>query len=264
MMGAGLLAVLGLFVGGLANFAIDRLPPLTDEEWAALERAGEGRIRNGRGKGRQHFRALSWWEFLPLASYVGEARRQRVPWPHTRLRYPAVELIIAGLFAASWLRFEGDPFAIAMSAAFAAVLVALAFIDVETQYLPDTLVLPAVVAALALSPFWAHLEWWEGLAGAGVGFAVFYPIVWFSHRLDREWMGFGDVKLLTALGALLGWQMVLLGIYFGVLAGGLAAIVLYVGGRRGVIAFGQFLILGGLIALYHGRSVLDWVAGWGG
>jgi len=263
-MGAGLLAVLGLLVGSVANFAIDRLPPLADEEWAALERERGGRQRgDGRGPpGR--FRALSWWEFLPFASYAGAVRRSRVLWPHTRLRYPAVELIIAGLFAASWVRFEGDPFGIAVSAAFAAVLVALAFADVETQYLPDTLVLPAIVAALALSPFWAHLEWWEGLAGAGIGFAVFYPIVWFSHRLDREWMGFGDVKLLTALGALLGWQMVLLGIYFGILAGGLAAIILYVGGRRGVIAFGQFLILGGLIALYYGRTVLDWVAGWGG
>ena len=263
-MGAGLLAVLGLLVGSVANFAIDRLPPLTDEEWASLERARGGRQR-GDGKGPPgRFRALSWWEFLPFASCAGVVRRPRVLWPHTRLRYPAVELVIAGLFAASWLRFEGDAFAIAVSAAFAAVLVALAFVDVETQYLPDTLVLPAIVAALALSPFWAHLEWWEGLAGAGTGFAVFYPIVWLSHRLDREWMGFGDVKLLAAMGALLGWQMVLLGIYFGTLAGGLAAIILYVGGRRGVIAFGPYLILGGLIALYYGRAVLDWVPGWGG
>ena len=264
MMCAGLLAVLGLLVGGMANFAIDRLPPLSEEEWTALERGSGRRRRNGTGGSRERFRALAWWEFLPFASYASVVRRPRVLWPHTRLRYPAVELVIAGLFAASWMRFEGDPFGIVVSAAFAAVLVSLAFIDVETQYLPDTLVLPALVAALATSPFWAHLEWWEGLAGAGVGFAVFYPIVWLSHRLDREWMGFGDIKLLAAMGALLGWQMVLLGIYFGILVGGLAGIVLYVGGRRGVIAFGPFLILGGLIALYYGQSVLDWMAGWGG
>jgi len=262
-MVAGLLAVLGLFVGGLANVAIDRLAPLTDEDFAALDSAQGGRRRRRTNLPRERVRALAWWEFLPFASYAGAARRPRIAWPHGRVRYPAVELVIAGLFAASWLRFEGDPFAIAVSAAFAAVLVSLAFIDVETQYLPDTLVLPAGVAALALSPFWEHLAWWEGLAGAGAGFAVFFPIVWLSHRLDREWMGFGDVKLLAAMGALLGWQMVLLGIYFGVLAGGLAAIVLYVSGRRGVIPFGPYLILGGLIALYYGRDVLDWVADWG-
>jgi len=264
LMGAGLLAVLGLFTGGLANIAIDRLPPLSDEEWAALERARGGRRRNGREGPRGHFRALGWWEFLPLASYVGEARRQRVPWPHTRVRYPAVELVIAGLFAASWVRFEGDPFGIAVSAAFAAVLVTLALIDVETQYLPDMLVLPAGAVALALSPFWAHLEWWEGLAGAGVGFVLFLPIYWVGERLGREWIGLGDIKLLAMMGALLGWQMVLLGVYLGILAGGLIAIVLYVWGRRGVISYGQFLILGGLIALYYGRTILDWVAGWGG
>ena len=262
-MGAALLAVLGLFVGGVANLAIDRLAPLTDEDFAALDSARGGRRRSTASQPPERFRALAWWEFLPFATYVGAVRQSRIAWPHTRLRYPAVELVIAGLFAASWLRFEGDPFGIAVSAAFAAVLVTLAFIDVETQYLPDTLVLPAGVAALAISPFWAHLEWWEGLAGAGIGFAVFFPIVWLSHRLDREWMGLGDVKLLAAMGALLGWQMVLLGIYFGVLAGGLAAIVLYLGGRRGVIAFGPYLILGGLVVLYYGRTILDWVAGWG-
>ena len=262
-MGAALLAVLGLFVGGVANVAIDRLAPLTDEDFAALDSAQGGRRRGDGRRPPGHFRALGWWEFLPFASYVGAVRQPRIAWPHTRVRYPAAELTIAGLFAASWLRFEGDPFAIAVSAAFAAVLVALAFIDVETQYLPDTLVLPAGVVALATSPFWAHLEWWEGLAGAGIGFAVFFPIVWLSRRLDREWMGLGDVKLLAAMGALLGWQMVLLGIYFGILAGGLAAIVLYLGGRRGVIAFGPYLILGGLVALYYGRTILDWVADWG-
>jgi len=257
-MGAALMVVLGLFVGGIANVAVDRLPPVTDEDIAALH--GERGRRTRRRPGDRR-RPLAWWEVLPILSFFGAVRRPRVAWSNGPLRYPAVEAAAAGAFALSWLRFDGEPFGIGASAAFAAVLIALAFMDFETRYLPDVVVIPMGVAALIVSPFWTHLVWWEGLAGAGIGFCIFLPIVWISERLGREWMGGGDVKLLAALGGIVGWQMLLLGMYLGVLVGGVVAVVLFVAGRRGVIAYGPYLILGGLAALYYGRAVLDWVIG---
>ena len=136
-------------------------------------------------------------------------------------------------------------------------------IDLETQFLPDRLVLPAAVAALGASPFWAHLDPWDGVTGAAVGFATFFPFAWLGDRLGREMMGWGDIKFGLLLGAVLGLQMVLLGFYLGVLLGGGAALAVLIARsgveRPRVLPFGTFLALGGLTALYFGRTIIDWI-----
>ena len=209
-------------------------------------------------------RPLAWWEWLPLASLYSAAREQRSPFAW-RARYPAVELLTAGLFGLAWLRFDGEPFTLAAVMLFTAALIALAFMDLETTYLPDLLVLPALAVALVLSPFWPEREWWQGFAGAALGYGVFYPLAWIGDRLDRDVMGWGDVKLAAALGAMLGVPLLLLGLYLGVLAGGLVGIAVYVarlvGVRRALIPYGPFLVMGGLASLYYGRALLDWFAG---
>ncbi len=84
-------------------------------------------------------------------------------------------------------------------------------------------------------------------------------------RLDRPLMGGGDAYLAAALGAILGLKMLLLGLYIGVLAGGLVAIVIYaarlLGHRQQVMAYGPYLAFGGLVAMYYGASIIDWVDG---
>lgn len=244
-------AILGLFVGGLMNAVSDRVPPLHPDY--------DGPFISDRA------RSLKWWEYLPFLSFVGARRAPRMQIANGAWRYPVLELFTAGAFWLAAIRFDDNTAVMVAVALFAASLISLAFIDFETKYLPFKLVWPTGIAALVFAPFWPDLVWWQSLAGAAAGFAVFYPIYWLGMRINRPLMGGGDAYLAAAMGAMLGLQMLFLGLYIGVLIGGVAAIIVMAGrmfGRREqVIAYGPYLSMGGLIALYFGRTIVDWVVG---
>ena len=245
------LAVVGLFVGGLMNAVADRIPPL-DPEYDGPFIAEQNR-------------PLKWWEFLPFLSMIGARQAPRMKIKNGWWRYPALELGTALGFWLSASRFDDNVPVMIAASLFSASLVALAFIDFETKYLPFKLVWPTGIAALAFAPFWPDLEWWQPLAGAAAGFMVFYPIYLLGIRLNRPLMGGGDAYLAAAMGAMLGIQMLFLGLYIGVVIGGLAAtVVLFVrmaGKGQQVIAYGPYLSMGGLVALFFGRSIIDWIVG---
>lgn len=246
-----LFAVVGLFIGGLMNIVSDRIPPL-DPEY-------DGPFISDTA------RPLKWWEYLPLLSFVGARRAPRMKIANGSWRYPVLEGMTAFAFWLAVMRFEDNTAVMIAVALFAASLIALAFIDLETKYLPFRLVYPTGIAALAFAPFWPELAWWQSLAGAAAGFAVFYPIYWLGVKMDRPLMGGGDAHLAAAMGAMLGLQMLFLGLYIGVVIGGIAALIVLAGrmfGRQqAVIAYGPYLSLGGLVSLYYGRTILDWIVG---
>jgi leader peptidase (prepilin peptidase)/N-methyltransferase len=182
-------------------------------------------------------------------------------------RYPLVELatgILSGFIA--W-RF-GFGFAGCAALAFTWFLIALTMIDFDTQYLPDALTYPLLWLGLLVSL--GHPVWAEGAApvgprdaiiGAASGYLILWSVYWaFKLLTGKEGMGYGDFKLLGALGAWLGWQMLLPIIVF---ASGVGAIVgLYVmyrqrKGRDTQIAFGPFLAIAGWIALVAGNDIVD-------
>ena len=106
---------------------------------------------------------------MPILSAIGAARTRRVPFPNLWIRYPIVELTTAALFGLTWYRLSQwnlPIWLILISLAFIATLVALAFIDFETTYLPDALVLPLLTVAIVVSFLVPDREWWQGLAGA--------------------------------------------------------------------------------------------------
>jgi len=154
---------------------------------------------------------------------------------------------------------------VVVSLVFIAALIALASIDFETTYLPDTLVLPLLIVAIVVSFTVPDREWWQGLAGAAAGYAVFYPFAWIGDRLNRPIMGWGDVKLAAALGAILGLAPLGLGLYIGVIIGGAVAIVVYAarmfGINRILIPYGPYLVAGGIISMLYFRSIADWISG---
>lgn len=240
-------AVIGLFVGGIMNVVADRVPPL-DPEFDGPFIA-------------ENPRKLRWWEFLPIASLIGARRAPRMKIANGSWRYLALELAIAFAFWLAAVRFQDNTAVMIAVALFAASLIALAFIDLETKYLPHRLVYPTGLAALAFAPFWPDLVWWQSLAGAAAGFAVFYPIYWLGIKMERPLMGGGDAYLAAAMGAMLGLQMLFLGLYIGILVGGVAAIIVLagrlIGKRQQVIAYGPYLSFGGLVALYYGRPIVD-------
>ena len=171
------------------------------------------------------------------------------------------------MFALAASRFGDDWLRAASAATFAAVFLALAVVDLEHQLLPDMIVLPALVLGLAVSPFYGHLAPWDGALGAAVGFAVFLPIWGWALLTGREGriMGFGDLKFTAMMGAAMGLQFLGVALYAGVLLGGLVAACLLLGralaprvlGRVRVMPYGTFLAVGGIIALFYGRPIVD-------
>ena len=244
-----LAAIIGLFAGGVLNVVADRVPPL-DPEW-------DGPFVADRP------RKLALWEWLPMASWLSASRSTRMKVRNSPLRYPILEIAVAAAAALAWARFGDDaPIAIAV-AVFAAILVTLAAIDFETKNLPFRVVIPLAAAGLVFAPFWPDMQPWHPFAGAALGFAIFFPIYWLGEKLGRPLMGGGDAYLAAAMGAILGTQMLLLGLYIGVIVGGLVGIGVYAarafGVRQRVIAYGPYLSFGGLVALYYGRTIVDWL-----
>jgi leader peptidase (prepilin peptidase)/N-methyltransferase len=140
-------------------------------------------------------------------------------------------------------------------------------IDLEHQLLPDKIVFPALAIGLVTSPFLGHLEPWDSALGAAVGFLVFLPIWLWALLTGREGriMGFGDVKFTAMMGSALGLQFLGVALYTGVLLGGVVATGLMLGrllaprtlGTARVMPYGTFLAIGGLIALFYGRPIVD-------
>lgn len=247
-------AVLGLIVGSYLNVVIHRLPRGISTVLPRSRCPGCGA-------------AIRAADNVPVLSWVllgGRCRacRARISW-----RYPLIEAATAALFLASFLRF-GLSFEAPAAALFSALMLTLAMIDFDHMILPDKLTWPGVALGILLQPLlpWARL--WEGpwgavagaafgaLLGAGVLLAVW--LGWYLLRKE-EGMGLGDVKMLAAIGAFLGWQGVLVSLFFASLSGAVVGLLLMALGRLGAgskLPFGIFLALGGVIALFFGDPLI--------
>ena len=175
------------------------------------------------------------------------------------MRYPAVEVATALLFAACGWRFGAQP-QVLLWCGLVATLVALALIDVDTQYLPDDLTLPLLWAGIVSAALgWLPIKLGASVGGAVAGYLSLW-LVFHAYRLIRgkEGMGAGDFKLLAALGAWLGWQLIpsiiLLSSAVGAVVG-IALIVLRSHDRDVPIPFGPYLAGGGVAALFFGEQL---------
>ncbi|HEX9940458.1 MAG TPA: prepilin peptidase [Thermoanaerobaculia bacterium] len=248
-------AVLGLIVGSYLNVVIYRLPRGISTVLPRSRCPGCGAA----------IRAI---DNVPVLSFVllgGRCRscQARISW-----RYPLIEAATAALFVACLLRF-GISFETPVAALFAALMLALAAIDVDHMILPDALTYPGIALGVLLQPLvsWARL--WEGpwgavagaacgaLLGAGVLLAVW--VGWYLVRRE-EGLGLGDVKMLAAIGAFLGWKGVLVALFFAALSGAAVGLALMAWGGLGAksrLPFGAFLGLGGLVALFAGEPLVQ-------
>jgi len=175
-----------------------------------------------------------------------------------KARYPAVE-IAAGAAAgyAAW-RY-GFSLAALGAMAFCWMMIALAFIDLDTQLLPDDLTLPLLWGGLALNLGSTFAPLSSAVIGAIAGYLSLWIVYWaFKLATGKEGMGFGDFKLLAAIGAWLGWQALPLVILLSSLVGATAGISLMLFTKRGrdhPIPFGPYLAAAGLIALFWGPQI---------
>jgi leader peptidase (prepilin peptidase)/N-methyltransferase len=197
---------------------------------------------------------LHWYDNVPLLSYGllrGKCRHCAAP---ISWRYPAVEAAMALLTAGCALRF-GISWSFAVAAVFCGVLVTVSATDLERRIIPNRIVVPASLVLLAAQTLLhPSVEWGLAAFGASAFFlaaAVAYP----------GGMGMGDVKLAFLLGAVLG-RTVPIALFVGMISALVPAAALGVkhgrAARKMAIPFGPFLALGGVVALFAGRSVLDW------
>ncbi len=263
-----LAVLLGLLVGSFLNVVIHRLPIMLEREWhaqcAALrgdapEAAEPYGLATPRSACPHCGHLIRWYENIPLLSYVWLKGRCSACGQGIAVRYPMVELA-SGLLAgyAAW-HFSFTPQAAAGLILIWALL-ALTVIDLDTHLLPDRITQPLLWLGLLvnLNGLFAPVE--EALMGAVAGYLLLW-LVYHAFRLatGKEGMGYGDFKLLAALGAWLGWTLLPLVILAASLVGALVgiALILLAGHERSrPIPFGPWLALGGIIALFWGEGAL--------
>jgi len=269
------LLVFGLLVGSFLNVVIHRLPIMLERAWQADAAAALNQpetehealsLARPASRCPQCGHVIRWYENIPLVSWLvlrGKCSACAAPIP---VRYPLVELATGLLFAACGWRFGNEP-TVLLWCGFVAVLVAASAIDWDTTILPDDLTLPLLWAGLVVAALgWGPVRLADAVWGAVGGYLSLWSVYWlFKLATGKEGMGYGDFKLLAALGAWLGWQMVLPIILASSVIGAVVGIALKVSGglREGrYVPYGPFLAGAGLVITFAGqRTVLGWL-GW--
>jgi leader peptidase (prepilin peptidase) / N-methyltransferase len=291
------LGLLGLCIGSFLNVVVHRLPRMMERDWwtdfaeqlsdgelfkrcfghepskalqataVELAKEVEGLGSYGLSKPRSACPAcghqIAWHENIPVFGWLRLRGRCSACKTKISPRYPLLELLTGVLFAAVGWRYGAQPAALLWCSLLAA-LVALAAIDWDTTMLPDSITLPLLWAGLAA----ASLGWTVPLRSAVWGAIVGYLSLWSVYKLykaatGKEGMGYGDFKLLAALGAWLGWQAILPIILMSSVIGAAVGITMkFTSGLRegGYVPFGPFLAGGGVVVVLAGTErVLGWI-----
>lgn len=263
-----IVALFGLCLGSFLNVVITRLPVMLMRHWrheaqAALELEPDHsppfNLATPGSLCPRCETAIAWHDNIPLVGWL--KRRGRCAACHTgiSIQYPLVELI-GGLLAIALLALHGPTLEALFIYGACLVLLALAVIDFRTQFLPDVLTLPLLWAGLLFQLLFQPFMLSEAVIGAMVGYLSLWSFYWlFKLVTGKEGMGFGDFKLLAALGAWLGWSFLPLIL---ILSAGLGAMVgltaqAFSPRLRGKpLPFGPFLALAGWIALLVGDELM--------
>ncbi|CAH1747301.1 Leader peptidase / N-methyltransferase [Thauera humireducens] len=263
----GVGALLGLFVGSFLNVVIHRLPRMMERDWhvQAAELRGEEvqpterfNLATPRSRCPHCGHLIGALENIPVLSYLVLRGRCGHCGARISLRYPIVEAFTALLSGYAAWHF-GFGLAAAGALLFIWTMVALAFIDIDTQLLPDDLTLPLLWLGLLFNLGDTFSDLPSAVIGAMAGYLALWSVYWlFKLVTGKEGMGYGDFKLLAAIGAWLGWSLLPLTILLSSLVGavvGITLIVLARHGRNVPIPFGPYLAAAGIIALFWGETL---------
>jgi leader peptidase (prepilin peptidase)/N-methyltransferase len=263
-------ALVGLCVGSFLNVVIHRVPKMLDRGWReqCAELAGKPAVEEPaynlwvpRSQCPACARPIRAIENVPVVSYMILRGRCAGCKASISPRYPVVEVLTAALSICAVLRFGATPAALA-ACVLVWMLIALTFIDFDTQLLPDNLTLPLLWAGLLANVLGAvpSVSLRDAVIGAIAGYLVLWAVYWlFKLIRGKEGMGYGDFKLLAAMGAWLGWQMLPLIVLLSSVVGAAIGIslVAFKGRDHQIpLAFGPYLAIAGLIALFFGKPLL--------
>jgi leader peptidase (prepilin peptidase)/N-methyltransferase len=245
-----LFAVLGLVVGSFLNVCIYRLPRRESVNWPGSHCTTCNR-------------SLSWYENIPVASWLVLRGHCRTCGNHIGIIYPIVEVVTAALFVGGFLIYGWTPL-LAVRLLFACAMIVLFVIDLQHRILPNVITIPGIVAGLVFSAMLPP-GWLASVIGAVAGGGALFLIAEAYYRVRGiEGLGMGDVKMLAMIGAFLGWQLTLVTLMLASLSGSIIGIALMASGRRGMQAalpFGTFLAVGALVAAVYGDALVGWYVG---
>ena len=264
-----LITIVSLMLGSFFNVVIYRLPKMMEAQWRrdCLELSGEEPSKDDNfNLALPHSHCpkcqapVKAWQNIPVVSYILLRGRCASCRAAIGLRYPVIEAAAAILavlaFAVFGLSLHGAAIAV-----FCWLLLIMTVIDIDHQLLPDSLTLPLLWLGLAFHSITATIPLTDAVWGAIAGYLSLWSVYWlFKLLTGKEGMGYGDFKLLAALGAWVGWQVlpliIILSSLVGAVLGGLT-LALSGQGRSTPMPFGPYLAGAGLIAMFWGDTLLN-------
>lgn len=274
-MFVALAAILGLLVGSFLNVVIHRLPRMMENDWRAqceeltattdqpqpeVAEKAKYNLVVPRSACPHCGHQITAAENIPIVSYLVLTGRCRGCKTKISPRYPIVEGLTGLLSALAAWHFG---FGIAGIGGIVLVwaLIALTFIDADTQLLPDSITLPLIWLGLIVNINGTFTDLRSAVLGAIFGYLALWTVYWvFKLITKKEGMGYGDFKLLAAIGAWLGWQVLPLVILLSSVVGAVVGIILIVLARLGrniPLPFGPYLAMAGFIALLWGQPIMQ-------
>ncbi|WP_394778442.1 prepilin peptidase [Undibacterium sp.] len=266
-LSAAIAGLFGLLIGSFLNVVIHRVPKMMQREsdnYVAMENGLEPlhtspyNLVVPRSACPHCGHQITALENIPVVSYLairGKCTGCKAP---ISARYPLVELL-TGCLSAGLIWHFGSGWMGLFSLVFVYLLIAMSFIDADTQLLPDDLTYPLLWCGLLVNVAGVFVPLHDAVIGAAAGYLVLWSIYWlFKLTTGKEGMGYGDFKLLAALGAWMGWSMLPIIILLSSIVGaivGIALITLTKRGRDNPIPFGPYLAAAGLIALVWGKTL---------
>jgi leader peptidase (prepilin peptidase)/N-methyltransferase len=259
--------VLGFAVGSFLNVVIYRMPKMMERQWRAeyaalndqeIPSAERFNLVAPRSRCPTCGHAITALENIPVVSYVMLGGKCSACKTRISPRYPAVEALTGALSGYVAWRFGFSAAAVG-ALIFTWSMIALAFIDLDTFYLPDDITLPLLWTGLLFNLGGVFSDLPSAVIGAAGGYLALWAVFWiYKLATGKEGMGYGDFKLLAAIGAWLGWKMLPLAILLSSVVGAVIGILLIIFARHGrnvPIPFGPYLAAAGLVALLHGAAI---------
>lgn len=262
-----LCAIIGLMVGSFLNVVIHRLPKMMERTWHQQCAELQGKdvevlpiynIATPRSMCPNCRHKISALENIPVLSYLFLRGRCTQCRQKVSLRYPIVEILTSFLSGYVAWHFGFGLITIA-ALIFVWSMIVLAAIDFDTQLLPDDITLPLLWLGLLINLNNGFTNIQSAVVGAVIGYLILWSIYWgFKLTTGKEGMGYGDFKLLAAIGAWFGWSMLPLVILLSSLAGAIIGVGLMLLSRHkrdNPIPFGPYLAIGGVVALFWGNQI---------
>ncbi|HNU65771.1 MAG TPA: A24 family peptidase [Methylotenera sp.] len=259
--------IFGLLVGSFLNVVIYRMPKIMEREWHnnCLELQGleipeqpKFSISKPRSACPHCGHKITALENIPVISYLFLRGKCSSCQAKISPRYPLIEALTGLLIGLVSWKFGYSSLTL-FAWLFTFALIALTFIDFDTQLLPDDITLPLLWLGLFVNLNSGFTDLKSAVIGAIAGYLILWSIYWiFKLVTGKEGMGYGDFKLLAAIGAWFGWQLlpavILLSSIVGVIIG--VGLIIYAKrGREVPMPFGPFLALGGIAALFYGQQL---------